>query len=260
MKLSIAGVECAYDQAPILRDVTLEIRSGDLAGVIGPNGSGKTTLLRTIAGILKPRVGAVLLDEESLVGMNARDLARRVATVPQRSPVPFDLTAWDIVLMGRTAHQDRWGGETERDFATVRDAMARVGCSHLASRPFATLSGGEQQRALIARALAQEPQILLLDEPTAHLDLAAQVQIMALVRQLCTEQRLIAVAVFHDLNLSARFADWLVLMNGGLVEAIGAIEDVLRPEALERAYGCRVRVARLPGFPHPIVIPMEGEA
>lgn len=259
MRLSIAGVDCAYNHIPVLAGVTLEVGEGEFIGVIGPNGSGKTTLLRTIAGILRPRVGTVLLDDTSLVDARPRQLARLVGVVPQRSSVPFDFTARELVLMGRIAHQDRFDGETERDAEAVRRAMESARCEHFADRPFASLSGGEQQRVLIARALAQQPRVLLLDEPTAHLDLGAQLEILSLIRRICAQQKLIVIAVFHDLNLAARFAARLVLMNTGKVERIGGVEEVLQPDNLERVYGCRVRVDWLPDMPYPVVTAEEGD-
>ena len=168
-----------------MQDITFSVETGDFLGILGPNGSGKTTLLKSISRVLKPRKGAIFLDDNSLYGMKTMEVAKKLAMVPQDSAITFSFTAFQIVLMGRTPHLSRLETESEKDLAIAKKAMAFTGTLHLADRLITELSGGERQRVIIARALTQEPKILLLDEPTTHLDVSNQLEIMDLLKQLC---------------------------------------------------------------------------
>jgi len=233
--------------------VSLELRPGRVLGLLGPNGSGKSTLLRIAAGLLRPDAGRVTLDGRDLAGIARGEIARRIAVVPQGAELPADFLAWDVVMAGRTPHLGRFGGPGPRDAVAARRALARVGAEHLADRRVGELSGGERQRIVIARALAQEPGILLLDEPTAHLDLPHQVAALDVVRQ-GAASGLAALGVFHDLGLAAEFCDDLALLRDGRIVAAGAPAEVLVPDVLEEVYGVRVPVTRHPESGRPAVL------
>lgn len=245
--LKIENVECRYGSTRVLENLSFEANRGDFIGLIGPNGSGKTTLLRSISSVLKPYVGTVFLDGRDVYSLKTKEVAKNVAVVPQdTSPSTFLFSALEIVLMGRTPHLKWLESEGERDHAIAERAMKFTNTWHLADRLFTELSGGEKQRVIIARALTQEPKVLLLDEPTSHLDINYQVEILDLIKKLREERKLTIIAVFHDLNLAARYCDYLILLNQGEIESIGAPEAVLTPENIKRVYHAEVLVKRHP--------------
>lgn len=249
----------ASDAPPILRDFTVGARAGEFLGVVGPNGSGKSTLIRALSRALRPASGTVLLADNDLYGAtSARQSAQSIGVVPQNTQVVFEFSVREIVGMGRAPHLSRrpFAGETPRDAALVAQAMTAAGVSAFADRLVSTMSGGEQQRVALARALAQEPSVLLLDEPTAHLDLHFQIEILALVRRLTQERALAAVAVLHDLNLAAAFCDRLVLLQAGRIVAQGSPEDVLTSAHLSAVYSAAVWVGPHPVTGKPIVLPL----
>jgi len=252
----VCGVEFAYDSVKALDGVSLTVDRGEFLGLLGPNGSGKTTFLRCLTGALKPKVGAVLLDGREVSSMKAVDIARKVAVVPQDAAVTFDFTVLDVVMMGRHPHLGRLRRESRRDLEVVRRSMELAGVLHLADRSINELSGGERQRVFIARALAQEPRVLLLDEPTTHLDLNHQLEIMDLLERLRVEQGLTVVAVLHDINLAARYCDRLVLMSHGKIRAVGAVEEVLREDVIGEVYGVEVEVRKHPATGSLYVVPL----
>jgi len=237
MLLEIDGIECSYDHVPALTDVTLRVEGGESLGIIGPNGSGKTTLLRAISRTLKPRRGVVTLDGRDVWEMREREVARQIGVVPQTTQISFAFTAHEIVLMGRTPRLDRFAVVSEEDVRVVKESMMLADCWEFRNRLFSELSGGEQQRVVIARALAQEPKILLLDEPTSHLDIGYQLEIMGLINKLKRLKRLVVISVFHDLNLAARFCDKFVLLHSGRVHAMGPATAVMTPENIRTVYG-----------------------
>jgi iron complex transport system ATP-binding protein len=251
MRLEVDGISCAYDGRDVLEDVTLSVGPGEALGVLGPNGSGKTTLLRVLSGVLSPHRGSVLWGGRSLLSYSPRQRARFVGVVPQTSRVDFEFTAFEVVLMGRSPRLDRFEMETEEDYRVVRKAMEATDCWHLENRPFTQLSGGEQQRVILARALAQEPRVLLLDEPTSHLDLRYQYEIMDLIARLRTERRLLVIAVFHDLNMAARYCDKALLLKEGRIYAAGPMDTVLTAENIAAVYEVEAVVERPPGIPGP---------
>jgi iron complex transport system ATP-binding protein len=225
--LSVNGVECRYGSVKILENVNFTVNEGDFVGIVGPNGSGKTTLLKSISRTLKPYKGTIMLDKTEVYSIKSVDLAKQMAIVPQESNIGFSFTALDIVLMGRNPHMKRFQMESETDLAIVRKAMDRTNTWHLADRPINELSGGEKQRVVIARALAQEPKVLLLDEPLTHLDMINQLEIMDLVKELCVKEHLIVLEVIHDLNLAARYCSSILLLKGSRIFAVGPVEHVL---------------------------------
>ncbi|EIE99243.1 ABC transporter ATP-binding protein [Saccharomonospora glauca] len=230
-------VSFAYDGALVLDTVRLTARPGRITGLIGPNGSGKTTLLRTLHAALTPRSGLVSLDEDPLSALPPRQRARRLAVVAQEQSTEVPLTVAETVLLGRSVHLTAFQRYSAADHEIAASALRRVGARHLADRVFGELSGGEKQRVLIARALAQRADHLLLDEPTNHLDIRYQHEVLQLVRTLAVT----TVVVLHDLNLAARYCDELVLLDHGEVRAAGAPDEVLRPEVLEPVYRIGVR-------------------
>ncbi|MCX7777042.1 MAG: ABC transporter ATP-binding protein [Armatimonadetes bacterium] len=256
--MKIQSVTVAYDSVPVLRDFTLEIGEGELVGIIGPNGSGKTTLLRTIARLLKPLKGAVFVGELDLKSVSVREIARNIAVVPQEDVTLFALTVFDVVAMGRTAYCPPWGSLGKDDINAIEEAMAQTETEKLAMRVITELSGGERKRVMIARALAQRPRILLLDEPTANLDLKYQLEVIELIRRLNREHGTTVITVLHDLNLAPLIADKLVLMNsGGKIHALGTPEEVITQRNIQEAYGAPVVVSRNPLTGKPSVTLLE---
>ncbi|MBB4909181.1 ABC transporter ATP-binding protein [Actinophytocola algeriensis] len=230
-------VSFSYGRTLVLDGVEVAVAPGQVVGLIGPNGSGKTTLLRTLYAALTPRAGLVALDEKPIGDLRPRELALRLAVVAQEGSGELPLTVADTVLLGRAPHLTTFQRPGRGDHRIAAAALARVGVRHLADRVFAGLSGGEKQRVLIARALAQQADHLLLDEPTNHLDIRYQHEVLALVRRLGVT----TVVVLHDLNLAARYCDELVLLDTGRVAATGTPDVVLRPEVLEPVYGIGVQ-------------------
>ena len=240
-----------YDErAPVLRDVSVSVAPDALVGILGPNGSGKTTLLRLLAGTRRPQRGSVSLDGQPLPTLSRAARARRMAVVPQETHLAFDYTAGEVAMMGRYPHLGTFEIEGPRDIHVVDEALAATGTLHLKARPFATLSGGEKQRVVIASALAQifrleqdvrlKPEgtgILLLDEPTASLDLGYQLEVVALLARLHAERGVAIVVSTHDLNLAASLCRTLVLLRDGQVLAQGPARDVLTRENISRLYG-----------------------
>jgi len=253
--LEAREVTFAYNGAPVLQDVDLRLVPGRVTGVIGPNGAGKSTLVRLLSRLLRPAAGQVRLNGRDLSRWRPAELARVLAVVPQAPELPPVFTAWEVVLMGRTPHLGWLGQESERDRAIARQAMEDVGIWHLAERLIGQLSGGERQRVVIARTLAQEPQVLLLDEPTSHLDINHQIETLSLICRLVRERRLAALAIFHDLNLAAQYCDELVLLQQGRVVARGSPDQVLTPSLIRQVYGVEVTVMPHPGNGLPVVFP-----
>lgn len=254
MILEVSGIACAYDGTDVLSDVTVRLSPGDFVAVAGPNGSGKSTLIRALSRVLRPRMGAALLDGSDLYAIPARRSAQAIAVLPQEATVEFEFTCEEIVLMGRAPHLGRFETESEHDRAVVRAAMERTATWDLRHRAILELSGGERQRVLLARAFAQEPKVLLLDEPTAHLDLTFQVQILRLVRALRDEKRTAVLASLHDLNLAAAYADRIVLLSKGRIAAIGTPAEVLVEPILRPVFGSDVTVRVHPDTGAPLVL------
>jgi iron complex transport system ATP-binding protein len=234
--LSIDGIDCSYGSTKILDDVKFEVESGKFLGILGPNGSGKSTLIKSISRVLKPLKGTIFIDETDIYQLKTLDVAKRLAVVPQDSPITFDFTALEVVLMGRNPHMSKFGMESKDDLAIAKKSMQLTDTWQFADRPVTELSGGERQRVIIARALTQEPRILLLDEPTNHLDICNQLEIMDLLKQLCMTKKLLIVGVFHDFNLAARYCDSLLLLMDGKIVAAGESSKTLTSENVKRVF------------------------
>ena len=241
-RLELHDVCYGYDEEPVVDGISLDVDRGDFVGIIGPNGSGKSTLLRLMGGTLASWSGRVLLDGRGVESYRRRDLGRCIAVVPQESSISFPFSVMEVVLLGRTPHLGGFGFEKAEDLAAARRAMVRTDVSHLADRMITELSGGERQRVILARALAQEPSLLLLDEPTAFLDLRHQVEIYDLLSDLAHEGMTV-VTVLHDLNLAALYCERVILLEAGRVAQNGSPREVMTYANLTRVYGTDVYVA-----------------
>jgi iron complex transport system ATP-binding protein len=254
--LEMERVGFRYGAHWVLRDVTLSVEKGSLFGILGPNGSGKTTLLNLVDGLRLPCEGAIRINGVTPGSMKRKALARIVAVVPQGASWVFPLTVEEIVLMGRSPHLGRFAFESERDLAVARSAMEKADVLSFASRPIQTLSGGERQRVLIARALAQEPQILLLDEPTSSLDIAHQIRTFELIGSLSGEAGLTVVCVMHDVNLATLYCDRIALIKEGRLRAVGEPGEVITEANIREVFEADVVVDRYPLTGLPRVFPI----
>ncbi len=243
MEIAAKEVQARLGGTEILKGVTIAAGSGSFTGVIGPNGSGKSTLLKCIYRVLEPTGGAVYLDGKSLTDYPVRESAKRVAVLAQHNYYNFDFSVLDVVLMGRAPHKRALERDNAEDFRIVREALATVGMGEFESRIFSTLSGGEQQRVILARALAQQTPCLVLDEPTNHLDIKYQLQLMDIVKNL---NRTVIAAV-HDLNVAAMYCTALYVMKAGRIVAAGSPAEVLTPELIREVYEVEAQVFRDPG-------------
>jgi len=255
--LTVDGIDCYYGSVKVLENVCFSVKERDFVGVLGPNGSGKTTLLRGISRALKPHRGVILLNDVDIYALKSVEVAKQMAVVPQDNVIAFNFTALDIVLMGRHPHLSRFQMESEKDIAIAKRAMELTNTRHLAERPINELSGGERQRVIIARALAQEPTVLLLDEPTVHLDINNQLEIMDLLKELCIKKGLIVLAVFHDFDLATRYCDSAMLLNNGRIFSIGPIETVLTGENIKKVFQVNMIVKRHPVTNMLYIVPLS---
>ncbi|MGB2894880.1 MAG: ABC transporter ATP-binding protein [Anaerolineales bacterium] len=252
--LRIERATLGYGKEPVLQDVNLSVQPGEILAVVGPNGVGKSTLVKAACGSLPLLEGEVFIGEQNLRELKPGQRARRVSVVSQAVNLPPAFRALDVVLMGRTPYLGWLEQENERDRRVALDAMARTETIDLAARPIGELSGGEQQRVLIARALAQSTPVMLLDEPTAHLDLKHQDNLLKLVRDLAFVDELAVLITLHDLNLVARFTDRVALLSNGRVRKIGVPAEVLTPDELAEVYGIRIHVIAHPLDGKPLVL------
>ncbi len=240
--LSAQNLSFAYDEKSILNSVYCELARGDFVGVLGPNGSGKTTLLRLLAGVLKPKTGNVLLKGNPLSSYPAKKRAQWIGVVPQEEESSFAYTVREIVLMGRWAYSKPFAWESAKDLEIVLEAMKHADCLQFADQKITELSGGEKERVKIARALAQKPQILLLDEPTTHLDLKHQLQIATLLKQVQEKENLALMMVVHDLNFAALTCKNILLLKEGKIIASGPTEQILEPKLLQEVFEVPLRM------------------
>jgi len=242
-----------------VQNINLKIEKGEMVGLLGPNGSGKTTLLKLASGALKPSQGKILLDDIDLASISKNKIARKVAMVPQYFYMPFSFTVSEVVGLGRTPFIKMLSGEKEHDRDVVKHSVEVAGINDLEKRIFNELSGGERQRAILALAMAQEPKLLLLDEPTAHLDINHQIELLELVKRLNSEQRITIAAVMHDLNLASLYFNRLVILKDGAIYADGSPQEVLTSDIIQEVYGTQVHVTTHPttGTPYVIVLPKQ---
>jgi iron complex transport system ATP-binding protein len=250
--LTVDNISFGYDRTvPVLRDVSFSVHRGEFLSFLGPNGSGKTTLLRLLDRIFLPLRGQILLDDRNLGKFSRSAIAQRIAFVPQDGGVQFPFTVFEIVLMGRSPHTRGMAFENAHDREIASAMMQLTDIEHLAQQPITKLSGGERQRAFIARALAQQPEILLLDEPNAHLDISHQIEVFRLIRRLNTESGLTVVSVSHDLNLAATYSDRVGMLLCGSLVALGTPQDVLTERRIREVFRAEVLVDRHPATSTP---------
>ena len=251
MKLKIAGLKFSYNSHPVLEDVDFKVEKGDMLTIIGPNASGKTTLLKCINNILRPQRGAIYIDDRSLDGLSMREIARKIGHVPQSGAESFPTTVFDTVLMGRKPH----GGwkPSDKDLDIVSHTIERLNLEEIAMRNIGEISGGQKQKVLIARAVAQNPEILLLDEPTSNLDLKHQLEVLDVVKKQ-TEDEISVVMTMHDLNLAARYSSKVLMLSDGRIFAAGDV-DVLNSNNIESVFGVKVDIIDRSG--RPMIIPEE---
>jgi len=255
--IKIENLSHAFAKRQVLRNLSFNVESGNFFVIIGPNGSGKTTLMKLMAGILKSHSGKIEIRGRSIRSYTPKALARVVAFVPQRLPMDIPFTAGEAVLLGRAPYQGSLGIERKIDFEIANQAMQFTEVDHLSGAAIDKLSGGEQQRVFIARAICQEPEIMLLDEPTASLDLAHQVRVMDLMEKLKVQQAITVIMVSHDVNLAAMYGDQVLLLKDGDIVSIGPPAEVLSFRKLERTYGCKLLVDESPlgQFPRVTLVP-----
>ena len=248
------NLTCGYGDQPVLKEVSFDLHRGEILGVIGPNGSGKSTLIRALTQILPLGSGRIDLYGQDIMGMSMRELARSVAVIPQQAEIPFAFSALDVVLMGRTPHLGRFHMEGLEDLTIAQDALARTDALQFKDRSLQELSGGERQRVIIARALAQQPTVLLLDEPTSYLDLNHQIEVFDLLEHLCATDHLAVLCVSHDLNLAAEYCNRLMMISQGQVFATGTPNEILTTEYIKEVFQAEVSVINSPQTGAPQVI------
>ncbi|MBM3222667.1 MAG: ABC transporter ATP-binding protein [Candidatus Tectomicrobia bacterium] len=255
-RLSAQHLTCAYSKHTVLHDLSLAVQAGEVLALLGPNGAGKTTLLRTLARLLRPRAGNVLLAGDDIWRLRPRTAAQRLALAPQSESMTTPVTIEQAVALGRAPHRGWLLPYTARDRQVIEQALEQTGLQALRHRFITELSGGEQRRVILARALAQEPHVLLLDEPTTHLDLRYQAELLALIQRLAQQDGIAIVVTLHDLNHAALCATSVALLARGTLVALGSPADVLTPERLSQVYGVTVVVTPHPVYGTPMVAPV----
>ncbi len=235
-QLEVKNLGYNYGEKVVLDNVSFEVRPGEILGILGPNGCGKTTMLKNLNRNLSPHRGCVMLDGSSLEDIVKRDIARKIAVVPQSNEIRFAFTVREIVEMGRMPFQESFRGSSSEDLRIVEDAMVQTGVDSMADRHINTMSGGERQRVIIARAIAQSPEIILMDEPTLHLDINMQFEVLDLIRKLSRENNLTVIIVSHDLPMVARYCDRMILIHDHNIFAMGRPEEILTPENMRTVF------------------------
>lgn len=252
--LKVDNLSGGYNSTRVVKNISFDLQECDFIGIIGPNGSGKSTLLRLISRVLVPQEGKVFLSGRDILSIEMKSFCRKVAFVPQDTLISFSFTVWEIVLMGRIPHLRRMQLETAKDFLIAEQALSLTDTLYLKEKQVDQLSAGERQRVIIAKALAQEPSLLFLDEPTSHLDIGHQIQILNLLRKLNREKKLTIVMVLHDLNLASEYCNKIILLNSGCVFKQGTPFEVLTYENIETVYKTIVLVNTNPVSKKPYVV------
>ncbi|HKL76730.1 MAG TPA: heme ABC transporter ATP-binding protein [Halanaerobiales bacterium] len=242
--LNIKNLSFKYKNEEVLKDIDYHLEKNDFVGIIGPNGSGKSTLLKNISRILNPNKGVIYLDQKLLNQYSSKELAKKMAVVPQNTNVDFNFTVYDIIMMGRNPYQGKWGKINEKDSEIVNEVMEVTDTKYLEDKKINQLSGGERQRVIIARSLAQKPDLLLLDEPTSSLDINYQGEIFDLISELNQKLSLTIIVVSHDLNLASQYCDELILLSQGKIYAVGSPEEVLTEKNIREVYNTEVIIKR----------------
>ena len=258
IKLRLQDVTLGYGQSVVVEGITLEANPGQMLGLVGPNGCGKSTIIKALSHVLAPRSGKVFLDGRDISRIPRRELARLLGVIPQMPLLPSAFTAFEIVLMGRNPHLGLFQYEGRKDMDIAWQAMENTSTRHLSQRRISELSGGEIQSVVIARVLAQQTQAILLDEPTANLDINRQIEILDLIKGLCLSKGLTVVIALHDLNLAAQYCNRLALINEGRLYAEGRPEGVITADNIRRVYGAGSYISRHPLSGLPVVLPVAG--
>lgn len=255
MKVTISGLEFGYSSSPVLKDVNLEVNGPQLISIIGPNGVGKSTLIHCINKILSPTKGVVMINGEDVSGISIKDMAKKVGYVPYATSDAFPLSVVDTVLMGRHPHSG-WKS-LDHDLDVVYSTLKLINIEHLAMRSFDELSAGQHQKVMLARGLVQEPEILLLDEPTSNLDIKHQMEVTRILRNLSQEKGILIIMISHDLNIAAKYSDNMVMLSNGSIYAVGAPKEVLTKENIKAVYGVDSEIIESHGRPHIIMLDSE---
>lgn len=250
--VEVKNLRHSYEATEVLKGVSLQVNKGDFAGIVGPNGSGKTTLVKNIMRSLSPSKDTVFISGEDVRSLSHKSLAKSLGAVPQTNVIDYDFSARDIVLMGRAPHIGRFQRESEKDYQIVEESMKKTDTWHLKDRSIRELSGGERQRVIIARALAQEPGVLILDEPVTHLDIKHQISLMELTKSLCREKGITVIAILHDLNFAMTYCDHVMLVHKGEIVENGNPHQILTEESIRAVYGIDVCIVDHPrtGMPY----------
>jgi len=258
VELKTESITLGYGNKKVVEDITLQVMPGQIVGIVGPNGSGKSTILKALCRVLKPQSGTILVNDRNISDIPRKELSLMVGVVPQNPILPSAFTAFEIVLMGRNPHLGLFQYEGQKDLDITWQAMKQTSTDHLAERRIGELSGGEIQCVIIARALAQETEAILLDEPTANLDISRQIEVLELIKGLCQENKLAVAMALHDLNLAVHYCDRLLLINEGRIHSEGPPAKVINNETLEEVYGPGNYVMAHPLSGLPVVLPRVG--
>ncbi|HHV80285.1 MAG: ABC transporter ATP-binding protein [Dictyoglomi bacterium] len=251
------GIKFGYQGRDVLKGVTISLLPGELVGLLGPNGAGKSTLIKILSKVLKPIAGDVYIEGKELEELSFREVAKRIGVVPQETTLDYSFTVYDVVMMGRNPYVSRFRGETGSDEDIVREAMRLTNTIDFADRPITELSGGEKQRVILARALAQQPKILLLDEPTSHLDISYQIEMLDLIKRLVKEKGISVLSALHDPNLASQFCDKIILMKDGTIYDFGPPRDVLTSANLKEVFNIDVIVRQHPVYDGIYILPLS---
>ncbi|WP_425446710.1 ABC transporter ATP-binding protein [Dethiothermospora halolimnae] len=253
--INIENLSFKYTTEDILKSLNLNVSKGSFISILGPNGSGKTTLLKNICNILKPYKGKIFIDNKEINSIKEKDLAKKLAVVHQGTDLEFDFTVYDVAMMGRYPYLNRFQSEGERDKAIVKEALINTSTWHLRDKGINEISGGERQRVMIARALAQNPHILLLDEPISHLDIKHQIDILKLCKKLNNEKQLTIITTLHDINMASRYSDHILLLKDGKIKEMDTPDKVITEKNIEDVYGIKVDLIKRVEDRNPIIVP-----
>lgn len=253
--VNIKNLSFKYDKIDILKHISLDVLQGSFISILGPNGSGKTTLLKNISNTLKPHDGSILIENQDIKNIKHKELAQKLAVVHQSAEVHFDFSVYNVVMMGRFPYLKRFQVEGKRDEEIVKEAMLSTSIWELKDKSINEISGGERQRVLIARALTQQPKILLLDEPISHLDIKYQIEILDLCKRLNKDQNITVITTLHDINMASRYSDYIVLLKDGNIKEVDIPEKTLTEQNIEEVYGIKVDLIKRNDDERPIILP-----
>ncbi|MDP6142022.1 MAG: ABC transporter ATP-binding protein [Dehalococcoidales bacterium] len=259
-KLEMQNVTLGYKHKVVAKDITLQVKSEEIVGLVGPNGCGKSTIIRALSRVISPYSGRILLNEKNISTISRRDLSRLLGVIPQTPRLPSTFTAFEVVLMGRNPHLGLFQHESPKDMDIAWRAMGKTRVQPLAQQKIGELSGGEVQCVAIARVLAQKTKVVLLDEPTANLDIGRQTEILDVIKDMCQENGLIVIAALHDLNLAAQYCNRLILINNGRIHALGTPTEVITNDNIKEVYGAGSYICNHPLNGLPVVLPNAGNS